>query len=499
MILFSHKFKIKRWHNIFLIVFSILFININCRVIIPFKYIQEKVSDLPTPKEVMTSYMSQKIYINIEIGTPKQQIQMPIQFNDNILYILTGGKYDSAKSSTFKQISEDMEYTYNHGFTIFTNCSDTFYFLKSNKKKDFNEVKLVFSHVLDGNKLTSGGFGMQIYPWDNNNEDNFPVPLKLLKNSNAINNYLWSVYFNQKGNNIGDEGFILLGDYPHDLDGKFEIYDKDEFDINNLRKVYDHSNQKSMNNEIQMSEIYFYNKNKKDTTNQKFFNNLDIKEFITDITIPQVSIYYVSKFEYNFGGILVPEYFNAYLAEQVFNSYIQSGSCFTEKVNDIVSNCNFFYCKNKNSIIKEIKKKIPTIIFSQDNLKYNFTINVDELIYEKGDFVYFLIFYSSSQKNKWTLGRPFLKKYPFVFNPDTKDISFYSSFLLTGIKYKTVVIIAIILSIIFIIIGLFVGRYKYKMNKIKKQQALEMSHNDFISDYKSIEMKNEIGNKLYKD
>jgi len=468
-------------------------------VIIPFKYIQEKVSDLPTPKEVMTSYMSQKIYINIEIGTPKQQIQMPIQFNDNILYILTGGKYDSAKSSTFKQISEDMEYTYNHGFTIFTNCSDTFYFLKSNKKKDFNEVKLVFSHVLDGNKLTSGGFGMQIYPWDNNNEDNFPVPLKLLKNSNAINNYLWSVYFNQKGNNIGDEGFILLGDYPHDLDGKFEIYDKDEFDINNLRKVYDHSNQKSMNNEIQMSEIYFYNKNKKDTTNQKFFNNLDIKEFITDITIPQVSIYYVSKFEYNFGGILVPEYFNAYLAEQVFNSYIQSGSCFTEKVNDIVSNCNFFYCKNKNSIIKEIKKKIPTIIFSQDNLKYNFTINVDELIYEKGDFVYFLIFYSSSQKNKWTLGRPFLKKYPFVFNPGTKDISFYSSFLLTGIKYKTVVIIAIILSIIFIIIGLFVGRYKYKMNKIKKQQALEMSHNDFISDYKSIEMKNEIGNKLYKD
>jgi hypothetical protein len=392
-----------------------------------------------------------------------------------------------------------MEYTYNHGFTIFTNCSDIFHFLKSNKDKDFYEVKLVFSNVLDGNKLTSGGFGMQLYPWDNNNEDNFPVPLKLLKNSNAINNYLWSIYFNQKGNNIGDEGFILLGDYPHDLDGKLEIYDKDEFDINNLRKVYDHSNQKSMNNEIQMSEIYFYNKNKKDTTNQKFFNNLDINEFLTDITIPQVSIYYVTKFDYNFGGILVPEFFNGYLVEQVFNSYIQSGSCFTDKINDYASNCNFFYCKNKNSIIKEIKKKIPTILFSQENLKYNFTINVEDLIYEKGDFVYFLIFYSTNQKNKWTLGRPFLKKYPFVFNLDTKDIGFYSSFLLTGIKYKTVVIIAIILSIVFIIIGLLVGRHKYKMNKIKKQQALEMSNNDFISDYKSIEMKYEIGNKLYKD
>lgn len=143
------------------------------------------------------------------------------------------------------------------------------------------------------------------------------------------------------------------------------------------------------------------------------------------------------------------------------------------------------------------------MLFIQENLKYNFTININDLIYEKDNYVYFLLFYSTSQKNKWTLGKPFLKKYPLVFNPYDKYIYFYSSYLLTGIKYRTFFIIIIIVSIIFIIIGLLIGRKKYKIYKIKKSQALEMSNNNFISDYKSIEMNNknnnEMKNKLYSE
>ena len=126
-------------------------------------------------------------------------------------------------------------------------------------------------------------------------------------------------------------------------------------------------------------------------------------------------------------------------------------------------------------------------------------MNVNDIIYVKDNYVYFLLFYSSSQKNKWTLGKPFLKKYPFIFDPDSKNIGFYSSFLLTGVKSKTVVTIAVIFSVVFIIIGLLVGRKKYKLHKIKKQQALEMSNNNFISDYKSIEMNNNKRNKLFKE
>ena len=495
--------------KIFLI-YYLLFIAINCRVIIPFKYLKEQTSNLQTPKEIMTVYMNEKIYINLELGTPKQEIQIPLTFKEDIIYILnkesskinsiTDEKYENEKSSTFKTISEDMEYDYNYNFNLFQYCTEIFYFLENSKKKKYNDKKeLNFIYAFDGKVENIGGFGLQIYPEKEEVKENMPCPLKLLKEKKINNNYLWSIYFSKKGNIMGDEGYLLLGDYPNEINYNLGFYDKYEFDKKNYRTLYDISNQKTMNLEIQMSEIYFYNvKKKKDKTKQNFFNNLKKGDFLTDIVIPQVSVYYSTKFNYNFGGLLIPEYFNSYLQNQIFDSYIKSGECLTEKIYSEYS-CNFYYCKNEKKIINKIKEKIPTILFVQDHLKYNFTMNVNDIIYVKDNYVYFLLFYSSSQKNKWTLGKPFLKKYPFIFDPDSKNIGFYSSFLLTGVKSKTVVTIAVIFSVVFIIIGLLVGRKKYKLHKIKKQQALEMSNNIFISDYKSIEMNNNKGNKLFKE
>ena len=139
-------------------------------------------------------------------------------------------------------------------------------------------------------------------------------------------------------------------------------------------------------------------------------------------------------------------------------------------------------------------------ILIQEHLRYNFTMNINELIYEKNNYIFFLLFSSSTQRNKWTLGKPFLKKYHLVFNPENKDIGFYSSFLLSGIKYKTVIIVAVVISVVFIIIGLLVGRKKYKEHKIKRQKAMEMSNNSYFSSYTSIELNGENDeNKLYKN
>ncbi len=62
------------------------------------------------------------------------------------------------------------------------------------------------------------------------------------------------------------------------------------------------------------------------------------------------------------------------------------------------------------------------------------------------------------------------------------------------------IIITVIISIVFIIIGLLVGRKKYKQHKIQKQKALEMSNNTYFSNYTSIELNGDSdGNKLYKE
>ena len=344
-----------------------------------------------------------------------------------------------------------------------------------------------------------GRFGLQIYSTDEDDKK-VPCPLRMLYNNKINNNYVWSIHFNKRGNILGDEGYIIIGEYPHDFKKTIGIYDTYNFNKENFISVFDISNSKTMNYEFQMSSILFYGKeSKKDETNQKKLNDLKSEDLLTDIVIPQVTLSYVVHFDFNFGGILIPQYFNTYIQTVVFDPYIKEGKCFIETAS-YGFNMNFYYCKKENSVINKIKNKIPTVIFSQDHLRYNFTININDLIYEKNDYVFFLLFTSGNQKNKWTLGKPFLQKYPLVFNPEAKDIGFYSSFLLTGIKTGIVVIIAIAISLVFIAVGLLIGRKKYRQYKIKKQQAMELSNNStFMSNYKSIELNGDEENKLYKD
>ena len=497
--------------KIILITYIFLLICTNEKVVIPFKYIPEKAQSGQTPKEILEHYMKEKINLNLEIGTPKQEVQIPLSFEVSDFYIvdkehlressINNKIFDNKKSSSFNILSTDIEYFYNDDYSMYQDSNDIFHFMKDIKGKEYSDIKMNFRFALLTSTNDPGRFGLQIYSKDED-DSKVPCPLRALYENKINNNYLWSIHFNKKENELGDEGYLLLGEYPHDLEKSIGIYDTYEFNKDNYKSIYDISNSKTMNNEIQMSEIFFYNKeDDKDSTNQKDFNNLQSSDLFKDIIIPQVTSSLIAKFDFNFGGILIPEYFNAYIRQNVFDDYIKQGKCFIESTFAGVS-INYYYCKKERSVINKIKDKIPTVIFSQTHLIYNFTISINELIYQKDDYVFFLLFFSNSQKNKWILGKPFLKKYPLVFNPDAKDIGFYSTFLLTGIRYRTVIIVAVVLSVAFIIIGLLIGRKKYKIYKIQKQKALEMSlsGNEFTSNYKSIELNaNDDANKLYKE
>ena len=88
---------------------------------------------------------------------------------------------------------------------------------------------------------------------------------------------------------------------------------------------------------------------------------------------------------YDIGGILIPYNFLKYYKD-AFSSFIQSNKCFENKIdgwNEI-----FFYCnKEIKDDINEIKKKIPGIIFKSLDLDYNFTLDADDLFYERGDYI----------------------------------------------------------------------------------------------------------------
>lgn len=498
--------------NILLLINYIYLISfVHCRVIIPFKYIPASSDYIPTPKEIIANYLKERINLIIEIGSPKQEMQIPLYFEDNDFYIvakdyLRSSKilnkvFDNTHSNTFTIKSNEMLYMYNKDYSTYQDGCDVFYLPKNIKKdkKEYNsDTKLNFRYAYLTSDDDPGKFGLQIYSTDEDDQV-VPCPLRSLVENKINNNYLWSIHFTNKGNNLGDEGYLLLGEYPHDMENSLSYYDIDAFDKNNFKTIYDYSNQKTMNHEIAMSQIYFYNvEEKKDTTDQKFFNALQNNDLLHDIYIPQVSLSYITKLDFNLGGIVIPEYFNVYI-KKIFENYVNEGKCFTESA-FVGWSSTLFYCRKDKTVIKNIKNKIPTIIFHQEHLRYNFTISINDLIYEKDDYVFFLLLSSSLQKNKWVLGKPFLKKYPFIFNPDSKEIGFYSSFLLSGIRIKTVAVIAIIFSVVFIVVGILLARKKYKQHKIEKQKALEMSNNPYYSSYKSIELNSDSdGNKLYSE
>ena len=78
---------------------------------------------------------------------------------------------------------------------------------------------------------------------------------------------------------------------------------------------------------------------------------------------------------------------------------------------------------------------------------------------------------SDSSSSVWTLGKPFLKKYPLLFNPDKKLIGFYkpipsSSNILHNLFILSLIIIIILL--LFFIIKFFI------LNKRRMKRAIEL-------------------------
>ena len=157
-----------------------------------------------------------------------------------------------------------------------------------------------------------------------------------------------------------------------------------------------------------------------------------------------------------------------------FNNSIQDGICFKE-INKFSSYgpYKFFYCNKEK--YKEKVKYFPKLQFYQFDYNYTFELDYKDLFIEKNDKLILLIFFDDVQFD-WFFGKPFLKKYSFLMNPDTKILGFYkkeknnnndneksSDKHRNNIALK--IIIIIIALIILLILGIFIGKYYFKESK----------------------------------
>ena len=479
-----HKVK---YLKIILIVSTLFLSKINCNLIIPLKFIQiDKINETnPTPSSIMRSIIYRETYAEIELGTPKQLIQIPLTFYSNDFYIADNAKYEFSKypqrynnlkffnSSNSETCDRIEEKQYKGDNFVFAQYYKDFFYFNDQK------VELEFYLPIETRKVESGGIGLQLWPRLEettstiNDKRSFLRKIQKLK---LINEFYWSVFYNSKDYK-NKEGFLLLGSLPHLLNISLGYYNKEYFNAEYLRYINADYWVDYIEHVFKFDEIYAFEGNNKEKK-------------IEEIQFPETNLrLYKIELNYNLGGIQAPHRFLSYY-EKFFEEYISKKECFADVFYD--SKKKYFFCKNDKNLISKIKQNFPGFNFKSNELNYNFDIIGEDLFYEEDNYIYLLMFFDYSSGDNWIMGRPFLQKYQFFINPEKKNINFYYNLDLTNKNGEEdepknnsnfiLYIIIVVSLIIIIILGFLFWKYytEAKNNKRKRANELDDDGYDYV-------------------
>ena len=459
------------------------FIFTNCYIKIPLKLYPCQVSNNLNTSNIFKNNVIQQLYAKLEIGSPKQTILVPLEYEKNDFYIskydshISNEKYKSfnlknfqeKSSSSFNYLKEEQNKTYyNQNFQMASKAKDLFFFGNKNTELEFYLVANLSEEI-------PGELGLQIQPVNevnsafNNEKNSF---LKKIKDKGIIDNYIWTIMYNNDKNENDIDAYLYIGDYLHNINSKdLNMKFKEE----SLSSINANVYQKKVTTEFEMKKLYMYKSNNP--------NNI-IKE------INLSKMYLSVKLDYNLCGIKASEIIRPYLEENVFTEGNKCHKDFFDYNNKYI----FYYCDKNPSTINNIKNNFPTLSFIHQEFNFNFTITFDDIIVEKEDYYYFLIFFGySNNRYDWKLGRPFLNKYNFMVDHDRKKIYLYTQkedeenivpgvqkIATSGKQKNSLGFIVIILVMIFLILGFYLVKKIHK-TKIKKSNFLDDNLDDSLS------------------
>ena len=371
-------------------IYNLLFLLFNCQLKIPLNYFPIHKYNNSSPSLIMRNIIQQKVYANIEIGTPKKTIQLPLKFDTNDFYIVNYGSteikpdffsdikfYNSSSSKTWHEI-EDEEYKQGDDFEYASYNKDIFYFNNKQYEIEFY-IPFIYSDS------DSGGIGMKLTS-DNSIAEATPdkektFPEKLKKNKLA-KSYHWSIFYKSKEYKKEDEAFLLIGCLPEEISNDTELgyYRKGYFNEKYRKKVnLNVYIQDQVQNIFEIDYITAYEGTNQSNIIEDFLSgNTDYKEI---------------EFDYNLGGVKAPKNLKKYY-QRVFEPYFSKGICFNSSIEKL-SDSTFYYCKNDKNIISEIKSVFPGIILKSHDLIYNFILEANDLFIEQNDYVYCLLYFTN--------------------------------------------------------------------------------------------------------
>ena len=470
--------------------------------VFPFKTFQypHKFSDEQfSSKEYMDIIHSSLIYLNIEIGKDikkekltkeissniinnKQFLTLFIDFDNYDFYIDDKYFYDENKKkichySTHLSTSYEIDKNDNSNNNMKDAIIATDYInvyddknINININNNYQKMKIFFRHSYKNKSELSfacGNVGL-LFP-----SNKFFMGTK----TNFINqihdcfkniDFSFSIEYNAKENlEEMNEGILIIGEESIKKNQNIElisIYAKhNSYSSGKLEWEFD-INQISVGNKI--------------IENEELTSNFDIL------------------IKSHIDGIQIPYFFYQEINSIFFKNYHSKKICQYELVNNlfIIISCNSDKFNNDDIA------SFPQINFLNYKIGFNFTFTGMELFVKKGNKYFFkMVTYSQRHFKSFYFGRIFLKKYKVIFNSDSKLMYFFNDNKNLNImkndiidnkrKITLISLSYVFMSIIFLVVGIFLGR-KYCFKK-RKLYANELEDDNYIYESKQKRKDNE--------
>ena len=358
--------------------------------------------------DILENLFNNEVKYLLSIGTPSQYLKANIDFSQPSFYISIDEKnsnFKTEKSSTYIDKNKQIDTKYLP-FNKGSLSEESFLFINNDKEILIKNFPFYSAYNQKNNKnfyTASIGLSKVI------DQNNF---IYYLKDKQLIKNEIFTInYFKHIINiKIGD---INIGDYPH-------VYNKD-FKKEKMITL------KTEKNDIPSDWYVQFDKIKYD-----------------DITIAKNLN---ANFDINVLGIIGTTSIQKELNLKFFNEKIRKKHC-AVKIFGNQRRFVYYYC-NKSAEIENFKG------FSIYNSKsdYEFFFTYEDLFIKVNDKYYFLIVYDNFNKQQFTLGEVFLKKYQMSFNLRDNSISFYDIYprIKSNQFWKKLnVILIIILIVLFV-------------------------------------------------
>ena len=426
--------------------------EISPHLLLKFKKEIKNENKMMTQDSYMRELMYKQLYSKFDVGIPSQRIKFYFEIN-HYESTITEDDYETKRSTTYKLLE--------------TNETNKANDSKANKRDYLSQEVLIFNKekklenftfLLKGKSIpdkveNTNIFGLNLIPnnktyINNINKSLSNISLSFLENlkqNNFIDKKIFSFLFGDYVimDNLGFDGQILIGCYPHEINSLFKEKDLKWISI----------------------------KDNKNASSRKWYINFDVVKFNKD----ELKDKYVD-LDISLNLIVGPESFRQKLLTDFFKKNIENKNCkenFFYSVRD-EQHYIFYSCSYQTEFID-----IPILSFYNKQINESFKFVFSDLFSNYKHRFYFNIIFNKNPQNHWIFGQLFFNTYRFVFDLDEEKIGYYKTY-----PYKDspiTVFICFIIAIIVFVIGYLSG-YMPKIgidNNTNVYQVLNPIRNEY--------------------